>query len=141
MQRLTIALIFTLASLGTRAQHGAEPKLEEAIGNLCRAMLDGDRDMLEQLTDDKLSYGHSTGKVETKAQFTESLAGGSADYRSMDVSGQQITVKGNTAIVRQKVVAAVTDEGRQFDVTLAVMMVWIKDKGAWKLLARHAAKL
>src|SRR5437660_6432730 len=54
-----------LPSHGSVAQSSDEAAVNEAVEALRKAMLDADRARLEELTSDQLSYGHSSGTLET----------------------------------------------------------------------------
>jgi hypothetical protein len=48
--------------------------------------------LLEKYTSDKLSYGHSSGKVEGQGLFIQTLTGGASDFVSIDLAEQTISV-------------------------------------------------
>ena len=50
-------------------------------------------------------------------------------------------VVGNTAWVRNIFSAITNDGGKPGEANLSVLMVWMKQKGQWKLLARQAVKV
>jgi hypothetical protein len=51
------------------AESGDEAAVNRNVEALRKALPDADKARLEQLAADQLSYGHSDGRVETKAQF------------------------------------------------------------------------
>ena len=51
----------------------AEKDVAQAVDQLTQAMLHLDLKALHALTSDKLTYGHSSGKVQNKAQFIDDL--------------------------------------------------------------------
>jgi ketosteroid isomerase-like protein len=104
-------------------------------------MIDGDRNLLDKITAPDLSYGHSNGKVEDKATFVQVLASGENDFVTMDISNQTIKVVGNTAIVRHNFFAKTNNGGNPATTKLGVLLIWQKQDGKWKLLARQAFKL
>jgi hypothetical protein len=108
---------------------------------LTTALVDADSATLDRLTAADLSYGHSAGKIETKKEFIHALASGAADFKSIDISGESIKVTGNTAIVRHQLVGVIVDKGTESPVKLHVLLVWVEEKGVWKLLARQAVKI
>jgi ketosteroid isomerase-like protein len=138
---ICLYLLFTISIIAVQAQSGESAKVAAAVESLRKAMLDGDKKQLEALAAEGLSYGHSSGKVEDRATFVETLASGKSDFITMDLSEQTITVAGNTAIVRHKLQGDTNDNGKAGSVKLGVMTVWQKQKGKWKLLARQAFKL
>jgi len=143
MQRLFsflfIALIF---STTVTAQSKKEQEVAAAVEALRKAMVDADQSMLEKLADDSLSYGHSSGKVESKAAFVENIVNGNSDFVTIDLTGQTIYVSGKTAIVRHRLSATTNDKGKgPGTVNIAIMTIWQKEKKEWKMLARQAVKL
>lgn len=127
-------------SFCAHAQSADEKAVAGAVDALRQAMLDADSAKLVQLVRDELSYGHSSGKIEDKAAFVGALASGRSDFQSMNITGQIIAVVNNTATVRHLLTGTVVDNGKQGDVKLYVLLVWVKNKGRWQLLARQAVK-
>lgn len=130
-----------LTSYNSFAQSKDETAVATAVESLRKAMLDADKGNLEKYTAPELSYGHSSGKVETKAEFVEALASGKSDFVSIDLSNQTIKMAGNTAIVRHVLTGSTLDNGVAGNVKLAILTIWQKQKGEWKLLARQAVRV
>ena len=124
----------------TNAQTKQEMAVANAVEQLRNAMVKADSVMLDQLTMDELSYGHSGGHVDDKKEFVQKLASGKSDFVSINFSEQTITVSGKTAVVRHKLNAFTNDNGKPGEVHLLVLLVWQKIDGKWKLLARQAVK-
>ena len=123
------------------AQNRAEKQVAAAVETLRQAMISGDRAALQPLVSEALSYGHSSGKVETRTAFVDALASGQSDFVEINLTEQTIAVSGKTAIVRHRLAAKTNDAGKgPGTVNLAVMLVWVKENRAWKLLARQAVK-
>jgi hypothetical protein len=133
------ALLFFFISFSL-AQSKAEKKVAEAVEKLRIAMIDGNKASLEQLVWDRLSYGHSGGHIDDKKEFVEKLSTGKSDFVTMELTEQTISVIGKTAIVRHKLSATTNDGGKPGEVHLLVLLVWQKQGGNWKLLARQAVK-
>lgn len=123
------------------AQSKDEAAVATAVESLRKAMVDADKGNLEKYAAPELSYGHSSGKVETKAEFVEAIASGKSDFVSIDLSNQTIKMAGNTAIVRHVLTGATNDNGVAGNIKLAILTVWQKQKGEWKLLARQAVRV
>lgn len=125
----------------TIAQNKDEAAVAAAVESLKKAMIDADKVALQKLAVDQLSYGHSSGKVEDKATFIENIVSGKSDFVSIDLTNQTIAVVGDAAIVRHTLSAATNDSGHPGNVKLNILLVWQKQKGDWKLLARQAVKV
>jgi lipopolysaccharide export system protein LptA len=123
------------------AQSKEEKVVASQVEILRKAMVDADKATLEKLSDEKLSYGHSGGKMEDKSTFVSNIVSGKSDFISIDLSDQKITISGNTAIVRHTLTADTNDNGVAGHVKLYVLLVWSKEGNQWKLLARQAVKV
>jgi hypothetical protein len=123
------------------AQSGDEAAVDKAVEALRKAMLAADRAQLEALVDDKLSYGHSGGVVESKKQFVEVIASKKTTYKSITVSDATVTIAGDNAIHRHIFAAEFESDGKPGTAKIGVMQVWHKAGGNWKLLARQAFRL
>jgi hypothetical protein len=105
-------------------------------------MLEENVDALRQLTSTQLDYGHSSGLIENQEEFLAVFASKKTDYQSWDISELEISmVKNDLAIVRHKVQASIVSNGNTNTLNIGLMMVWTKEKGMWKLLARQAFRL
>jgi Domain of unknown function (DUF4440) len=118
-----------------------ERAVAAAVETLRKAMIDPDKTTLENLTMDELSYGHSGGQIQSKPEFVEALTSGKSDFVTIDLSEQTIKVVGHTAIVRHHLSATTNDGGKPGSVKLSILLIWVKQKGEWKLLARQAVKI
>ena len=108
---------------------------------LSKAMVDADSLMLDKLTADRLSYGHSGGTVEGKKEFIKKLVSGKSDFVNINMEEQDITVFGKTAIVRFVLRAETLDNQTPGKVNLRVLLVWKKSKKNWVLIARQSVKI
>ena len=141
MKYLYLIGLFSLISFSSIAQSKDHKSVSEAVEKLLKAMIDGDRASLESCASDSLSYGHSSGMVENKAEFVEHIASGKSDFVTIDLSEQTISVKQNIGVVRHTLSATTNDGGKPGTVKIKVLLVFEKEKGQWKLLARQAVKL
>ncbi len=123
------------------AMSADEEAVAGAVEALRKAMVDADRARLEALVSDHLSYGHSSGKVETKAEYIDVIASKKTIYKSITLSEHKNSVVGNDAIVRHLFAAEVEIDGKTINPRIGVLQVWTKESGDWKLLARQAFTL
>ena len=139
---LGFSLIICFSVLTTVfAQSKDETAVASAVEALKKAMIDADKTALESIAADALSYGHSNGKVEDKAEFVRAIVSGESDFVTINLTEQSIKIAGNAAIVRHKLSATTNNSGKPGTANLALLMVWQKQKGGWKLLARQAVKI
>jgi ketosteroid isomerase-like protein len=123
----------------TTTQTGKESAVSAAVEALRKAMIAGDRAALDALAAPELSYGHSSGRLENKAEFIEALASGKSGFSAIELSGQTVNVVDNIALVRHVFDGTRRKEGDRMK--LAILTVWLQRDGQWKLLARQAARL
>lgn len=123
----------------TSTQTGKEGAVSAAVEALRKAMIAADKSTLEKLTTAELSYGHSSGRLENKAEFIEALASGKSGFSAIELTGQTVNVADKIAIVRHTFNATRRKEGDK--VKLYILTVWLQQQDQWKLLARQAAKL
>ena len=131
-------VFFNTVSFG---QTKDEKAVADAVEQLRNAMVNGDKAVLEKITDEKLSYGHSSGHIDDKKVFVEKLTNGSSDFVTIDLTEQTISISEKVAIVRHTLKAKTNDGGKPGDVNLKVLLIWQKGKGGWKLVARQAVKI
>lgn len=138
--KLHLLIFFCLMNVVSFAQSKDEKAVATQVEALRKAMVDADKPALEKLTDAKLTYGHSGGKLEDQASFVSNIVSGHSDFVSIDLTDQTVVVSGHTAIVRHNFAAATNDNGKPGNVHLHILLVWVKEGGQWKLLARQAVK-
>ena len=134
-------MLVPLVSRQAIAQTKDETAVTQAVESLRKAMIDPDKSTLDKLAANELSYGHSSGVIQDKAEFMEAIISGKSDFVSIELSEQTVKVVGNTALVRHHFTAATNDGGKPGTVKLAILLVWQKQKGEWRLLARQAVKI
>lgn len=135
-----MVLCFTL-TYSAKAQSKEETAVAAAVETLRKAMVDGDKTELDKISCAELTYGHSGGKVESKADFLEAFASGKSNFESIELTEQTIRIVDNTAIVRHKLNGATADKGKEPGTAkLLILTVWQKKDGHWKMLARQAVK-
>lgn len=138
---LLINILLLVCSQITSAQSKNEKAVATAVDQLTKAMIDADKTVLENIADDQLSYGHSSGHIDDKKTFVDKIVSGKSDFVSIDLAEQTISISGKVAIVRHILNAKTNDGGKPGEVHLKVMLVWQKQGGGWKLLARQAVKI
>ncbi len=140
MRKIFLFVLVLLTATKNFGQNGPEKDLIKTMEQFRQSMIDGNKEQLEKMVSDKLSYGHSGGHVDDKKEFVDKLATGKSDFVTMDITNQTITLFGKTAVVRHELTAQTNDGGKPGQVHLLVLLVWQKEKGQWKLIARQAVK-
>ncbi len=118
-----------------------ESAVAAAVDSLNKGILDPEKNLLEIIASEDLSYGHSGGKVQNKAEFVDDLTNGSFDFQTVNIANQTIKIAGDNAIVRHTFTAKATNAGAPVDLNIGNLLVWRKESGQWKLIARQAFKV
>jgi ketosteroid isomerase-like protein len=135
-----LIILFVFFGINTFGQ--SEPKVLQKLEDLRKAMLNADLIALKNLTHSKLSYGHSSGKIENQTEFIEAFATGASAFTNLDFSEIQIITEGNTAIVRHVLLGDTNNKGSgPGTIKIKVLLVYKKLKNEWKLLARQAVRI
>ena len=123
------------------AQSQDEEYIASAIEKLRIVMMKPDSAVLADLASDDLEYVHSSGTVRDKNGFINEFMKRQTNVTNVVFSNQTIKFSGDVAIVRHRMVADAHNPGYPPLIDIIVMMVWKKEHGKWKMLARQAAKL
>lgn len=140
MRRSVLAVTFLFFASFSFAQADTV-QLKQAVQALDRALLAKDTLMLVELLDDKVTFGHSNGWVETKQDILRDLRTGYLSYEKLESSNYKITEDNDWVSVRMNVAASGKVNEKPFDLKLYVLQVWKRVKNDWKLIARQSAKL
>jgi hypothetical protein len=92
-----------LAPLAAAADaDGAEQAVAARSERLRLLMITPERSALEEIFAPDLSFGHSDGRVQTRAEYVDGLLTGKSVFKSIAISQQSIKVIGDVAIVRHR---------------------------------------
>ena len=134
-------LIFSALIMIVNFSFAQKNEVENSVNKLTELMITPDSLALDKLILNNLSYGHSSGKIETKQQFMQSLLSGSSDFVDINLTDQTVTIQNKTALVRHTLNAKTNDKNVPGNVKLNILLIWSKEKAGWKLLGRQAVKV
>lgn len=141
IKKIILALSFLMVISVSAQKKNDTEVLTETVEKLRLAMISSEKSALESLILPELTYGHSGGHIDDAKEFVEKLVTKKSDFLSIDITNQTVQIVGNTAIVRHHFYATTADAGKApGDVTLDILLVWVKVKNDWKLMARQAVK-
>lgn len=98
-------------------------------------------DSLSLILDADLKYIHSNGWVESKEDLLANLKSDKLVYKQVLVSETKVTLTNHVAIVSGKGLFSVILENQTLEIPLMYSEIYVKKKGKWLLLHRHANKL
>ena len=106
-----------------------------------RSTVAGDIAALDFRLAEDLSYCHSNGKCETKAEYLGSLRSGSTRYRKLELVSARVRRYGDIAILNGQVRLDADMAGNQVVSQLAYTDVYRRERGRWRLIAWHSSRL
>lgn len=130
-----------LSSLSLHAQSPDEKEVAARVEMLRKVMIAPDKNILEDLAANELTYVHSSGTLRDKAGFVDEFMKGWSVFTAITLLDQTIIMAGNNAIVRHRLLGDTKKENMPPKIDIIILMVWQKQDGKWKLLARQAAKI
>ena len=147
----SLVLIFVLASVlpanvAAQTAGGAGAKAEQQVlqaeKDRFAAMIKADKDALNKLLADDLTYTHTNTLFETKAQFIASVTSGKIDYVSVEPSETdwKVRLEGNIALVNGVAAVNVVDSGKDLKFKIRYTTVHRNSAGQWQLLAWQATR-
>src|SRR5580765_6324580 len=134
---LSLLLSFSFVFANAQTE---EEKLTTALKEFHQALVNKNTTSINQQTDKALSYGHSNGWVETKADIIKDLETGYINYHSYKEDSLQLMINGNMANARFVADVNVTLNGNTVNYHLKVLEVWVRQGKRWLLFARQAVR-
>lgn len=132
--------IILLCGLGA-ALAATQDEALQAEKNWAAVTTKADYATLDTILHPDLIYTHSAGTIENKEVFFGSLKSGALKYESFEYESTTVNAYGDSAVISSKVRMKGLSGGRPFEVHAAIMHVWVKQAGSWKLVAHQATRL
>lgn len=120
---------------------GDEAALAQSIETLRQGILDADKAKLDQVAASQISYGHSDGRVQNKAEFIDGVMTRKPTQKSLTFPELKMFVVGNMAVARHIYLGESELDGKQSTTRIGALQVWQKQDSGWKLVARQGFKL
>jgi len=144
--RVGLTIFFLVASALAQAPNSSlskEEQLRLAEHNRVEALVNGDVPRLEKLLGDDLSYTHSTGIKESKAEFLHRIQSGEVKYNSMQHENEvSARLYGDTGVLTGTSRVKVRARGQTLNLHIRFTEVWAKrDRGPWQVVAWQATRI
>ncbi len=138
---IVCSLVFSLGI--ANAQTKTEAEVTAKVQAIHKAIfVDKDSAALEQLLAKEITYGHSGAKLTNRKQTIQDVGHNKSTYSDIEIKDISLVVNGKTVVSRYILTGTETKEdGKAVHLNLNIMMVWVKEKGQWKMMARQATKL
>jgi hypothetical protein len=105
------------------------------------ALLGPDLPTLERLFHERLSYAHSSGVRDTKAEYLAKIENGYYVYSRIDHPVERVDVLGDSAVVVGRMTADLTVDGTAKTIDNLALAVWTRAEGEWQLIAYASTPL
>ena len=140
--RFALAIMLFFITAGICAQSDSVIVKENLI-RLENALIAKNYEDMQGLLHHDVSYGHSTGWVQTKQDVIADCKSGKLSYYKIERNNMHVAaISKDWATVRYTGIIEAVGDGKDIKAALHVLQVWVKDKkGKWQLLARQATKL
>ena len=109
--------------------------------NRIRALIHADRAALEAVLADELTYGHSDGRRQTKAELLNAVAAGAITYQSYDGPRPEVRVYGDVGVMSGVAELRATAGETAVKFRIRYLAVYAKRGDAWRLVAYQSASL
>ena len=123
------------------ADNADEKAVTDGIEAMRKAIIGQDKATLEKYAADQVSYGHSSGVVQTKTEMVNAYMARKATIKSLDYPELKVAVVGNAAVARHIYLSESELDGKPTTTKIGMVQVWQKQDGNWKLLVRQGYKL
>lgn len=138
---LALLLLPSLAAAQGAPAGSAAEEVRQLEERRFAAMVRADVKALGPMLADDLTYGHSSGELETKAQFLAGLSSGNLRYRVIRPSTIDVRVYGDVAVGTGMAEIEATAGGQELAVTLRYTDVYVKRDGRWQMVAWQSTRL
>ncbi|MEJ1242437.1 nuclear transport factor 2 family protein [Chryseolinea sp. T2] len=138
---LTLFACLLVINTTMNAQSKDEKEVLAIVESFRQAMMNADRATLEKIAAPELVYVHSSGLLEDKASFVNNIANRKFEFKKIEYPDVTVKITGPNAVVRHKITGDTANDGVPATVNIGVLLVFQKQKGEWKLIARQAYKL
>ncbi len=134
---MMLAAVVLCVAVQAAAQSPAEQAVLKLEQQWTDALVKADLAALDRIYHEDLVYTHSSGVVDTKATYIDSIKTGKTKYESFDRSEVRVRFHGDAALVTCRSVIKVNGN----TLTVRYIHVYVKQKGAWKMVAHQATRL
>jgi hypothetical protein len=129
-----------LALAAAKPPAGAEGEVLAAMHSWREATLGKDGPALDKLLHEGLTYSHSNGRTQSKADVLASVIGGKSSVTGIDFGDFTVRVYGTTALLKGIVDVHSSKRGVASTAHLDILHVWIKGAQGWRMVARQATQ-
>jgi ketosteroid isomerase-like protein len=140
-----LAATLVLSASAPRAQGGDADAVKKLELERFKAQETNDFAALERLLADDLVYTHSSGAVDTKAAYIESLRSGKSKYLRITPEDLKVRTMGDLVLIHGRgqfvLEAMVNGQKGENPLHLSFLDVWQKKGGKWQMIAWQSTRI
>ena len=144
-RRRVLAVLGTALALGSGAVAARAGDVEQAVvaaqDKRIAATIAGDLTTLAGMMTADLTYTHSSGVEESKAEFLDGLKSGKYVYREITPRDRRVRVHGDAAVVSGPCHVVIEPGGKRTEIDLYFTELYVKEAGQWRMALWHATRL
>jgi uncharacterized protein (TIGR02246 family) len=143
-RRRALAVVGTVVAIASGAWAAAgdsEQAVLAAHDRRIAATIAGDTTALAGIMTDDLTYTHSSGVEESKAEFLDGLKNGKYVYREITPRGRKVRVHGDAAIVSGPCHIVIEPGGKRTELDLYFTELFVKEAGQWRMALWQSTRL
>ncbi len=144
---IALVVILILSGAGVFADavtiqsNSTAQEVRELESKRIRYLIGNDLAQLDNMLSDDLVYTHSSGLVETKAQYLDALRSGQVKYQAVDHADVQVRVYADTAVLTGRSQVKLTSRGEERSFPIRFTLVYAKQEGRWRMVAWQSTRL
>ena len=141
IKKLMLGVMILSVSILTVAQSKQEREVLEVARAKFKWIVNKNIDSLDFVLDDRLTYIHSNGWVQTKKELISDLLSGKLTYDKIDIIESSVRLYPKSAVVTGKGRFVATMNGATNTFELSYTETYVLQKREWKLVSRHASRM
>ena len=145
MKRSLLLVTLLCVAMPIEARSKARPDSAQEVRALeqkrVSALVAGDVKTLESIFSDDLTYTHSSGKLDTKAQFLEGVKSGALKYEAMNHQDVGARGYGDAVVLTGTSEVKVKSEGQALSFRIRFISVYAKQRGQWRMIAWQSTRI
>jgi uncharacterized protein (TIGR02246 family) len=143
-RRWALAVLGTAVAMGWgvgTARAGDEAAVLAAHDKRIALTIAGDLAGLAAMMTEDLTYTHSSGVEESKAEFLDGVKSGKYLYREITPRGRKVRVHGEAAIVSGPAHVVIEPGGKRTEIELYFTELYVREAGQWRMALWHSTRL
>ncbi len=136
-----ILLLWVFKSYVALSQTSKETLVADIEKKRFAALVSKDFAYLNQVMGEDIVYCHSSGLIDTKASFIQSMKDGKLVYNEMTPDELKVRIYDKTAVITGVCTAKVVSNGQQLNTRFRFTDVYVKRKEGWQMVTWQSLRL